>query len=90
MISEDREVLAKVIRNSKARVHPDKFAMVRLKSSFFHTTDYFLIAQDEDETTVVLSQKDVDLIEYDDIQKWFRLVEIAVSAPFLRLDFYLL
>ena len=44
--------------------------------------NYFLIAQDNDEITVVAEEKQLDGLAYESAVKWFKLIEFRVAKPF--------
>jgi hypothetical protein len=45
------------------------------------------VARDEDEVTVVTEEANVGCIAYDSDVKWFSLIEIRVSLPFVAKGF---
>lgn len=53
----------------------------------FGLADHFLVARDGDETTVVTEERHVASVLFEEEVKWFRLIEIQVSLPFLAKGF---
>jgi len=77
----DKLDLHKVIHSSLVKVVPGRFAVAKVQDAP-SISSYFLIAKDSEETTVVVEEKQLDALNYQDINKWFKLVEVAVSLPF--------
>jgi len=74
-----------IIRTSIVIVHKGRYAYV--KTDEVEIGDHFLITKDRDETTVITEEKNLQDMEYDKDVKWFKLVEIRVSAPFVAKGF---
>ncbi len=72
--------LDEVIRTSGVIVHPGRYAY--LKATRKPAGSHFLIAEDADEVTVVTDEPCVETVPYHEAVKWFRLLEVRVSAPF--------
>jgi len=81
MSMSDKLDLHKVIHSSLVKVVPGRFAVAKVQDAP-SISSYFLIAKDSEETTVVVEEKQLDALNYQDINKWFKLVEVAVSLPF--------
>jgi hypothetical protein len=77
--------LAEIIKTSKIVVHPGRYAY--LKAGETEINNHFLVAKDKDETTVVTEEKNIKNTDYEKDVKWFKLVEIKVSAPFVAKGF---
>ena len=77
--------LDEVIRSSRAVVRKGRFAY--LKAREVGSGDHFLVARDEDEVTVVTEEANVGDLAYDSDVKWFSLIEIRVSLPFVAKGF---
>ena len=78
--------LEEVIRSSKAILHGGRYAYLKA-SAQTDLADHFLIARDGDETTVVTEERYLPGVAFEEEVKWFRLVEIRVSLPFLAKGF---
>jgi len=78
--------LREVIRGSQAILHEGRYAYLKAASQT-NLGDHFLVAQDGDETTVVTAERHVDSLLFEEDVKWFRLIEIRVSLPFLAKGF---
>lgn len=72
--------LDEIIRTSAVIVHPGRYAY--LKATRKPAGSHFLIAEDADEITVVTDEPCVETVPYHEAVKWFRLLEVRVSAPF--------
>lgn len=77
--------LDEVIRTSKVKVCKGRYAYLKVKGA--NLQNYFMVSRDEDETTVVAEEQDIGSAEYSAIEKWFKLIEVRVSAPFVALGF---
>lgn len=75
-----------VIRSSSVKVVPGRFAVVKTLS-ISSLSDFFMVAKDKDEITVILKEDHLGSIRHEDIQQWFKLVEIVVSVPFFAVGF---
>ena len=75
-----------VIRNSKACVLRGRYAYLKT-DAVVDPTRHFLVARDEEETTVVTEEANVGSTSYAAEEKWFRLIEIRVALPFLAPGF---
>lgn len=77
--------LDEVIKSSKVIVHKGRYAY--LKAQEITLNNHFLVSQDKDEITVVTEEKNVPNTKYEKDVKWFKLIEIKVSLPFLAKGF---
>lgn len=77
--------LNEVIRTSDVVVHRGRFAY--LKCSEKPGGSHFLVSQDSDEVTVVTNEQHVEAVKYAESTKWFKLLEIRVSKPFIAKGF---
>ena len=78
--------LHEVIRTSQVVVRPGRYAYLKAPTQ----TDlaaHFLIARDRDETTVVTEEKNLPQTSFEEAVKWFKLIEVRVSQPFLATGF---
>ena len=77
--------LEEVVRTSQVIVHGGRYAYLKAKTK--QPGDHFLVAQDKDEVTIVTEESNLGNIDYDKAEKWFKLIEIQVSAPFVATGF---
>ena len=77
--------LNEVIKTSTVVVHPGRYAY--LKGNETEIKEHFLISKDKDETTIVTEEKNIVNTKYEKDVKWFKLVEIKVSMPFVAKGF---
>ena len=77
--------LQEVIKASAVVVHKGRYAYLKTKSK--QTGDHFLVTQDQDEVTVVTEEANVSAVDYEKDVKWFKLIEIKVSLPFVAKGF---
>jgi len=77
--------LNEIIRKSEVVVHKGKYAYLKAKEK--PEGEHFLISQDKDEITIVTEENNINEIKYEDSVKWFKLLEIKVSAPFVAKGF---
>ncbi len=76
---------SEVIKSSQVIVHRGRYAYLKGKEN--QLSNHFFIAQDKDEITIVTEEKNVSNTKYDKDVKWFKLIEIQVSKPFLTVGF---
>jgi len=81
----EKQNLDEIIKSSQVIVHKERYAYVKTKEKTLG--DHFLISQDRDEITIITEEKNLPKIDYEDSIKWFKLVEINVSAPFVAKGF---
>ena len=77
--------LEEVIAASRVVVHAGRYAYLKAREPGLG--DHFLVARDSDEVTVVTEERNVASTEHDDAVKWFTLIEIRVSLPFVAKGF---
>ena len=77
--------LDEIIKSSKIIVQPGKYAY--LKTKFKPEFNCFLIVQDDEEITVVVDEKNISQVSHEDEVKWFKLLKIKVSMPFVAKGF---
>lgn len=77
--------LNEVIRTSNVVVHQGRFAYLRCTARPRGT--HFLVTQDCDEVTVITDEQNVPTVEHSESTKWFKLLEIRVSQPFIAQGF---
>ncbi|PIN76892.1 hypothetical protein COV17_00595 [Candidatus Woesearchaeota archaeon CG10_big_fil_rev_8_21_14_0_10_36_11] len=58
-----------------------------LKGEENELKNHFLICRDKDETTIITEEKNVLTTKHEKEVKWFKLIEIKVSVPFLTPGF---
>ena len=78
--------LREVIRGSQAILHEGCYAYLKAASQT-NLADHFLVAREGDETMVVTQERHVSSVLFEEDVKWFRLIEIQVSLPFLAKGF---
>lgn len=78
--------LDEVIKTSTVIVRPGRYAYLKLEKPL-PLDGYFMVSRDEDEITVVTREENLKDIEYSEAVKWFKLLEIRVSLPFLAKGF---
>ena len=86
MNPQSEKSLEEVVCTSFVRVVQGRFAMIKVVELAV-PTDCFLVTRDEDEVTAVIEEKMLATVNYLDIQKWFKLIEIVVSVPFFTVGF---
>lgn len=77
--------LDEVIKSSHVIVHKGRYAY--LKAQEGELKNHFLITQDKDEITVITKEENIANTKYEKAVKWFKLIEIKVSLPFLAKGF---
>ena len=85
-LMQENASLRDVIRSSRIIVHKGRYAYLRVRAQT-EIGDHFLIAQDQDETTVVTEEKNLARISFEQDVKWFKLIEVRVSQPFAAKGF---
>lgn len=69
-----------IIAASGVFIRPGRYAYLKMPKK--PEGNYFLIAQDNDEVTVVAEEKDAVRLKSENSVKWFRLIEFRVAKPF--------
>jgi hypothetical protein len=82
----DSADLNEVIRTSSVVVRRGRYAYLKAGSET-DLADHFLIARDQDETTVVTEEANLPETSFEEDVKWFKLIEIRVSQPFVAKGF---
>lgn len=77
----ENQILENIIKSSKVVVRHGRYAYLKAQEDAIN--NHFFISKDDDEITVVTEEKNVSKIKYDESVKWFKLIEIKVSTPFL-------
>ena len=77
--------LDEVIKSSKVFVHRGRYAYLKAPETAIN--NHFFISKDKEEITIVTEEKNVPNVKYDKDVKWFKLIEIKVSLPFLAKGF---
>ena len=77
--------LGKIIKSSKVIVKKGRYAY--LKAEEKSLGNHFLIAQDDGEITVITEEKNVAKTQHKEEVKWFKLIEVGVSKPFVAKGF---
>ena len=72
--------LKAVIKSSPAIVHKGRYAYLKTKA--VPDGNHFMVCKDKDEITLITEEKKVTKIVHEKSLKWFRLIELKVSAPF--------
>ena len=78
--------LAEVISSSQVFVRPGRYAYLKVPS-VPDLGDHFLVSRDQDEITVVTEESNLAKISFEEYTKWFTLIEIQVSQPFVTKGF---
>ena len=82
--------LNEVIKSSKVVVHKGRYAYLTAQetsAALITINNHFLFSKDQDEITVVTEEKNVPKVQFDKEVKWFKLIEIKVSLPFVAKGF---
>ena len=69
------------IKNSKIIVRRGRYAYLKAKEK--PVGNHFLISEDQDEITVITEEKNITQVKYTEEVKWFKLLEIRTTHPFL-------
>jgi len=77
--------LEEVIKTSTVIVHKERYAY--LKSNVAPQAPCFMVSKDKDEVTVVCDELSMQNIPHTEAVKWFKLLEIKVSQPFVAKGF---
>lgn len=83
--SQDAD-LNTVIQHSTVSILAGRYAMVKV-ISVSEKTKYFMKSDDGEEITLVIEEQNLADNDYIDIQKWFKLIQIAVAIPFFAIGF---
>jgi len=78
--------LDEIIRRSQVTVLPGRFVMAKVRG-IDDMESFFMITNDGDEITIVANEHQIVNVDCLDMQKWFRLVRLAVSVPFFSVGF---
>ncbi len=73
------------IKLSEVIVHPGRYAYLKTNKQVLG--DHFLITKDADEITIVTEENNVNLVDFSEETKWFKLFEIRANTPFLTVGF---
>ncbi len=77
-----------VIRSSRIVVRRGRYAYLKTKArAQTEWANHFLIAQDQDEITVVTEEVNLAQASFEQDVTWFKLIEIRVSQPFAAKGF---
>ncbi len=87
-----KKKLNEIIKSSKVVVHQRRYAYLQVKKEAIKNpstkiNNHFLITKDDDEITIVTEEKNISCVNYDKNVKWFKLIEIKCSLPFLAKGF---
>ena len=82
----DKINLNDVIRTSRVVIRRGRYAFLKTRTDPEHA-DHFLITRDQDEITIVTEEKNLPHTSFEDDVKWFKLIEIRVSQPFVAKGF---
>ena len=75
-------VLQSIIRNSPVKLYEGRYAVV--KCNELPALDHiFMLSNDGDEITAILEEKNLKNISYENAEKWFKVISVNVSTPFL-------
>ena len=74
--------LQSIIRNSPVKLYEGRYAVT--KCNELPALDYiFMLSNDGDEITAILEEKNLKNISYEKAEKWFKIISVNVSTPFL-------
>lgn len=74
--------IEEVIKTSTVIIRKGRYAY--LKTNEKDLKNHLMISQDQDETTVITEEQNLPSVKYEEEVKWFKLIEIKVSIPFLK------
>lgn len=77
--------LQQVIESSTVVAYPGRYAY--LKCDQPPAGPHFLVSQDAEEVTVVTEERYVSEVPHSETYRWFKLLEIKVSMPFVAKGF---
>ncbi len=77
--------LNEIIESSSVIVRKGRYAYLKAKERTLN--EHFLIAQDDDEVTVITEEKNVAKTLHEKEVKWLKLIEVRVSKPFAAKGF---
>lgn len=85
-MSKEIPPLTDIIGKSAIKVLDGRFAVIKLnyKPS---TTDCFMMADDGKEITIIIEESKLENVQYEEIQRWFKIIQVAVSVPFFAVGF---
>ena len=75
------EALGDLIRESRVRAMPGRYAVVRC-AQLPARSGYFMVTRDADEVTIIAEEAELRQLPALGQEKGYRLVEIRVAAPF--------
>lgn len=82
----DNANLNDVITSSRVVVRRGRYAYLKT-SAQTEFANHFLIARDQDEITVVTEETNLSQTSFEEHVKWFKLIEIQISQPFVAKGF---
>ncbi len=82
----DNASLNDVIRSSRVVVRRGRYAYLKARAQT-EFANHFLIARDQDEITIVTEEAYLPQTSFEEHVKWFKLIEIRVSQPFVAKGF---
>ncbi len=77
--------ISEVIKDSKIVIHKGRYAYLLADEN--NIGNHFLITKDKDETTIITEEKHLASLKPKKEVKWFKLIEIKVSTPFIAKGF---
>lgn len=80
-----KKALDEVIKSSQVIVHKGRYAYLKSKNN--ELGNHFLVSQDKDEITIITEENNLPNENYEKDVKWFKLIEIQVSMPFVAKGF---
>jgi len=84
---ENQQTLDDVVRSSRVIVHDGRYAYLKIYDKNISIGNHFLVSQDADEVTIITEEKNISGVLYEQDTKWFKLIEIQVSMPFVAKGF---
>ena len=75
------DVFEEIIQKSTILIHKSRYAYLKTTQRQLH--NHFFVSQDKDEITIVTAEENLAFTKYEQAVKWFKLIEIKVSEPFV-------
>ena len=75
-------VLQSIIKNSPVKIYEGRYAVVKC-NEIPALDNIFMVSNDGDEITAIIEEKNLKNISYEKAEKWFNIISVNVSTPFL-------
>jgi hypothetical protein len=76
----DNNKIKKVISESTVIIHKERYAYLRANET--EIKNHFMISRDEQETTIITKEENLPNTKFNEVEKWFKLIEVDLSVPF--------